>query len=241
MYNNESYSLVLNSQTSNNIINNTNLSSVQYNINWNSILPQKYKRYNVTFQCKSNNSPTVGFAASCPGTTTLTVSSVFSGEIFIGMRFWFPNSIFTITSFGTGTGGIGTYIISGQPTITANTLLYSTNTLFLNNVICSINFGSNNTIENNSSSNKIGVLYPSTFPVHGNNMFTSNLGCTSHDNGPIDIYYPSYNNITVSFNYIDGTPVTRMTHYNLQLYFEPIIEDIKDINENKQNLLSGSY
>ena len=84
-------------------------------------------------------------------------------------------------------------------------------------------------------------MYPYTFPVQGSNLFTSNLSCTSHDNGPIDIFYPSNNNITVSFTNIDGTPVSRMVHYNLQLYFEPIIEDIKDINIQNNYLLSGSY
>ena len=238
---NESYSLILNSQTSTNIINNTNLSSVQYNVNWLNILPQKYRRYNVKFQCKSSNATTTGFVGTVTGTTNvLTVSTVFLGEIFVGMRFWYPNTIWIINSFGTGTGGAGTYILSGIPSVFTNFLLYSTNTLFYNNIVCSINFGSNNTIENNSNSNKIGLLYPYIYPVQGSNLYTSNLACTSHDNGPIDIYYPNNNNITVSLTNIDGTPVTRMVHYNLQLYFEPI-EDIKNTNIQNNNLLSGSY
>ena len=239
----ESYSLILNSQTSTNIINNSNLSNVQYNVEWLNILPQKYRRYNVSFQCKTSNSSTVGFVGTVTGTTNvLTVNTIFQGEIFIGMKFWYPNNIWTITTFGTGTGGAGTYILSGIPTAFTNFLLYSTNTLFYNNVVCSINFGSNNTIENNSNSNKIGLLYPYTYNVQGNNLYTSNLSCSGNDNGPIEIIYPTNNNVTVSFTNIDGSLVTRMTNYNLQLYFEPIIEDIKNINGNIQNnLLSGSY
>ncbi len=236
----ETYSLVLNSQTStSNITNNTNLSNVQYNINWLNILPQKYRRYVVTFQCQSANVQNVGFAGSQTA-GVLTVGNVFNGQIYVGMQYWAPNLICTITSLGTGTGGAGTYNINQTNTV-ANTLLYSTNTLFNSNVICSINFGSNNTVENNSSSNKLGTLYPYNYPVQLSNLYTSNLACTVTDNGPIEIFYPNNNNITVSFTNIDGTPVTRMTNYNLQLYFEPIIEDIKDINIQNNNLLSGSY
>jgi hypothetical protein len=118
------------------------------------------------------------------------------------------------------------------------------NSTFTNNVICSINFGSNNTIESNSSSDKIGALYPASYPVVLQNticLYTSNLLCSACDNAPIEIFYPSNNNITVRFTNIDGTPIPQMTNYNLQLHFEPIIEDIKDINIQNNNLLSGSY
>lgn len=45
----EYYSLVLNSTISTNIINNTSRNSIQYFINWASVLPDKYQRYNLTF------------------------------------------------------------------------------------------------------------------------------------------------------------------------------------------------
>jgi hypothetical protein len=237
----ETYSLVLNSQTStSNITNNTNLSSVQYNINWLSILPQKYRRYFVTFQCQSANVQNVGFVGSQTA-NVLAVTNVFNGQLYVGMQYWIPNIIVTITSFVAGTtGGVGSYNINSANTVGTASLLYSTNTLFNSNVICSINFGSNNTVENNSSSNKLGTLYPYNYPIQGSNIYTSNLACTAHDNGPIEIFYPNNNNITVSFTNIDGTPVTRMAHYNLILYFEPIIEDINE-NIQNNNLLSGSY
>jgi hypothetical protein len=237
----ETYSLVLNSQTSTNITNNTNLASIQYNINWLGILPQKHRRYLVSFQCKTANLTNVGMVGPI-NAGVLSANGVYFGQIYVGMKFWAPNSIPTITSFGTGTGGAGTYNLDNAGLTLGNQLMYSTNSTFTSDVICSINFGSNNTIQNNSGSDIIGTLSPSVYPVQGNNLFTSRLSCTVPDNGPIEIFYPSNNNITVRFTNIDGTPVTRMTNYNLQLYFEPIIEDIKDINGNIQNnLLSGSY
>jgi hypothetical protein len=234
---NESYSLILNSQTSTNIINNTNLSSVKYNVNWLNILPQKYRRYNVKFSFASDNANTVGMVGPLTNGVQTVNGVHYGGPIFVGMKYFNNGDIYTITSFGTGTGFAGTYNIDKNVTF-ANNLLFSTNTLFNSNVICSINFGSNNTIENNTSSNKIGTLYPYTYLVRNPELHTSNLSCSINDNEPIEILYPSNNNITVSLTNIDGTPV-RMTNYNLQLYFEPIIEDI---NENIQNnLLSGSY
>ena len=218
---NESYSLVINSSTDTSIItNNIYLYAYQYNINWQSILPTKYKRFTVTFQCKSANVPNVAFAGSQTG-GVLTVGSVYSNRIYIGMQYFNANAIVTIISLGSGIGLSGTYNIDSN-TVVANTLLYSTNTLLTSNVICSINFGSNNTVQNNSSSDKLGALYPYNYPLITPNVYTSNLGCSVQDNGPIEIIYPTNNNVTVSFTNIDGTPFTRMAQYNLQLYFTPI-------------------
>jgi hypothetical protein len=227
----ESYSLILNSQTSTNIINNSNLASVTYNVNWLNILPQKYRRYNVKFIFASDNANTVGGVGPMNNGVQTYNGIYYGGPIFIGMKYFNKDNIYTITAFGTGTGGTGTYNVEPVATNTPN-LIYSTNTTFTSNVLCSINFGSNNTIENNSASNKIGTIYPYTYAVQSNGLFTSNLSCSIHDNEPIEILYPSNSNITVNLTNIDGTPVSRMTHYHLQLYFEPIEENV---------LLSGSY
>jgi hypothetical protein len=224
----ESYSLILNSQTSTNIINNTNLGSVSYDINWLNILPQKHKRYIVTFQCNTANSNTAYFIAT-QTTTVLTVVNMIHGKIFVGMQYFYGNIVSTVSSFvttgGGGIGGTGTYNIINAVAIATNTAMYSMNSTFTNNVICSINFGSNNTIESNSASDKLGALYPTSYPVILSStitLHTSNLLCTVPDNGPLEIVYPSNNNITVRFTNIDGTPITQMTNYNLQLYFTPI-------------------
>lgn len=235
--NKESFSLILNSQTSTNVINNTNLSNVSYDINWLNILPQKYRRYNVTFRCGTDNANTVGFVGPLTNAVQTVNGVHYGGPIFVGMKYYNNGDIYTITGFGTGTGGAGTYNVDKNVTV-ANNLLFSTNTLFNSNVIISVNFGSNNTIKNNTNSNELGTLYPYNYLVRNPELYTSNLNSCVHENAPIEILYPTNNIITVSFTNIDGSPI-RMTHYHLQLYFEPIIEDI---NENKQNnLLAGSY
>jgi hypothetical protein len=229
---NESYSLVLNSATSTNIINDTRLSSYQYNVNWKNILPQKYSKYIVTFQCKSDNATTVGFSGTING-TTLLVNSVFSGEMYVGLQFLYGNSPFQVHAFGSGNGDIGTYTISNANNVIVTTavIFYSINSTFYNNVICSVNFGGNTTIDDHSSSNKIGTLHSNSYPLNAY-ITTSNLSCATSDNGPIQIMYPTNNNVNVRFTYVDGSEFTQMTDYNLQLYFQPI-------EENK--LLSGGF
>jgi hypothetical protein len=227
----ESFSLILNSQTSTNIINNSNLANLQYNVNWLNILPQKYRRYNVKFIFASDNANTVGGVGPMNNGVQTYNGVYYGGPIFIGMKYFNLNNIYTITSFLTGTGYSGTYSVEPVATINPN-LIYSTNTTFNSNVICSVNFGSNNTIENNSSSNKIGTIYPYSYPVKTDDLYTSNLIASVTDNQPIEILYPSNSNITVNLTNINGTSISRMTHYHLQLYFEPIEENV---------LLSGSY
>jgi hypothetical protein len=50
--------LVLFNSQGNNVINNTNLNYVQYNMNWGSFLPKKYKRFHCQFIFKSVNTTT---------------------------------------------------------------------------------------------------------------------------------------------------------------------------------------
>ena len=48
----EAFQVIFNSQGSN-VINNTNLNAVQYNVNWTSFLPLKYKKFRCQFIFKS--------------------------------------------------------------------------------------------------------------------------------------------------------------------------------------------
>jgi hypothetical protein len=48
----EIYQVIFNTRGSN-VINNTNLNAVQFNVNWASILPDKYKRFRCQFSFKS--------------------------------------------------------------------------------------------------------------------------------------------------------------------------------------------
>ena len=219
----ETYSLILNSQDTTNIVNNTSLSAYQYNIRWDAILPRKYERYSVTYQLKSVNVSTAAFTGSAT-TSVLTVFIMFSGTITIGMQYINSlNQLVTITSFGTGTGGAGTYNINNA-NVTANAVIYSINSTLTNNIICSVNFGYNTTYEqNNSQSPVLGNIYPYQYNINPN-IFTSNLNCSVLDNGPVQIGYPSNQVITVRFTNLNETAFTLMPHYQLQLYFEPIKE-----------------
>jgi hypothetical protein len=61
-------------------------------------------------------------------TTTLTVTAVSSGAIAVGMTVWHTTNtaIGTITAFGTGTGGVGTYTMSASGTLTSRTMSSAT-------------------------------------------------------------------------------------------------------------------
>lgn len=61
-------------------------------------------------------------------TTVLTVTAVTSGAIEVGMTVWHTTStaIGTITAFGTGTGGVGTYTMSASGTVTSRAMSSAT-------------------------------------------------------------------------------------------------------------------
>jgi len=67
------------------------------------------------------------FTGSTAGGTTLTVSAVASGTLYIGMGITTsaaPNTtIGYITAFGTGTGGVGTYTLSATSTVSSTSMV----------------------------------------------------------------------------------------------------------------------
>lgn len=221
----ETYSLILNSQNTRNIVDNSSLSAYQYNISWDAILPRKYERYSLTYQLKSANLTTSIITAVITVAGTLNVTAVSGGSIVVGTQFLIGNALQTITAFGTGTGGTGNYTVTPGP-ITASNTYYSLNSSLTQNIICSVNFGYTTTYEqNNSQSSVLGCIYPYTYPLSNTaNISTFNYNSSFLDNGAIQIGYPSNQNITVRFTTMSGTAFTQMPHYQLQLYFEPIKE-----------------
>ena len=221
----ETYSLILNSQNTTNIVNNSSLSAYQYNINWDAILPRKYQKYNVTYQLKSANLQTAIITAVITVAGTLNVTAVSGGSIVVGTQFLIGNSLQTITATGTGTGGTGNYTVTPGP-ITGSATYYTLNSSLTQNIICSVNFGYNTTFDQgNSQSSVLGCIYPYTYPLSNTaNISTFNYNSSFLDNGAIQIGYPSNQVITVRFTTMNGTAFTQMPHYQLQLYFEPIKE-----------------
>lgn len=223
----QTYSLVLNSQTSPNITNNSNLSAYSYNVNWAGILPQQHKKYNVSFQLKSynTNTNTTYFQGTQSSATILVVNVLVYGTIFIGMQYYNLNVLTTVISFISGTGGAGSYGISGGAINASSTFLYSINSASNKHLLININFGKSNTYDSSSNiSNQLGILCQSPYQINPN-MIISNYNSIVSDNAPILINYPTNNTITVSFNTFDGLPFTQMPHYCLQLYFTPLIDN----------------
>ena len=221
----ETYSLVLNSQNTTNVVSNTSLSAYQYNINWDAILPRKYEKYNVTYQLKSANLQTSIITAVITTAGTLNVSAISGGSIVVGTQFLIGNVLQTITAFGTGTGGTGNYTVNPGP-ITGSATYYSLNTSLTQNVILSVNFGYTTAYEQtNSQSSVLGSIYPYIYPLSNTaNISIFNYNSSFLDNAPIQIGYPSNQVITVRFSNLNGSLFTQMPHYQLQLYFEPIKE-----------------
>jgi hypothetical protein len=84
--------------------------------------------------------------------TTLTVTSVTSGTLYVGMTIYHPNmSTTTITALGTGTGGVGTYTVANSLWISSSAFsspaAYVGRTLkLLNTAAFAINSASSNVI-----------------------------------------------------------------------------------------------
>jgi len=71
--------------------------------------------YNIISAGQGDPSSGALFTASISG-TTLTVTAVAAGALFVGMDLYYPGvpNGLAILSFGTGTGGVGTYTLSGS-------------------------------------------------------------------------------------------------------------------------------
>jgi hypothetical protein len=131
----ETYSLILNSQNTTNIVNNSSLSAYQYNIRWDAILPRQYQKYSVTYQLKSTNLQTSIITATAAA-TLLTVNAVSGTALVVGSQFIQGTAVQTITAFGTGTGGNGTYTISPGFTNASSALYFGIlNTSYIQNIM----------------------------------------------------------------------------------------------------------
>jgi len=232
----ETYSLILNSQNTKNanLANGTN--QVSYSINWDAILPRKYQRYSLRWQLQATSILTTTFEATTVGTTLTVYASTV--PLAVGNGFIYNGQIFIITAYI----GAGTWTLNQAPfaAISVVTLL-SLLILDYDILAVSVNFGKSTTIDQTySSSNIIGYINPTCINA-APNINTYNYNCSFQDNGPIQILYPSNNNITVNILFLDGVTINTTTfNYILQLYFTPISNQ-EVINNNNSNLLSGSY
>lgn len=239
-YNNESYSLILNSQNATNATINGGVYNITYNINWDSLLPRKYKKYSLSWQFKSTNLNTCVFNASLSA-TTLTVNYVSFGLLYIGMQFLVTISasqtqLVTISALGTGTGGTGTYTINNIGVVGA--ALYYSVSGYNNNLAVFSNFGKSLCIDQtNNQSNCIGYIYSLTNPLSSNINSYYYYSCIN-DNNQIEINYPNNQALNIKITQLDfiSNP-SLLGNYVLQLYFSPILEGASISDENL--LLAG--
>jgi hypothetical protein len=237
---NETYSLVLNSQNATNRGANTTLSSISYNVNWDSILPRKYSQYSLNWQLKSNSQNTISFVGTIANNTNAAQIKITGnyGTIYAGMQFLIPNG--NVVSIS-GLVSAGVWSLKENTTANvASQTYYSINNQFVNNIACFINFGKQLTVDqSNGQSNLIGFSYPSITPI-STNINSYSYYSSTLDNGNIQLAYPTNQNITVKFTNVDlSTAPTLFTDYSLQLYFTPIITDQEAINN--AALLAGKF
>ena len=197
---NNTYSLILNSQnlTNSNSILGTN--QVQYNINWCSILPQQYSQYSLRWQLKATSIITTLFEATINGTTLTVIEA--SAPLAVGNTFIYNGQIFIIIALINAVAGTWTLNVA-PPAAVASTIFYVISTDY-NNLAVSVNFGSSKTIDQSFAKNSmIGYIYPNMVNISPN-INSYNYNCSYQDNGPIQILYPSNNNITVNILFLDG-------------------------------------
>lgn len=121
----ESFTVIFSSR-GNNVLNNTSLNSVVYNVNWSSFLPLEHKKFNCQFVFKSENSTTnlinVGYASMNLGKTTIFDGNSNTSNIGLiypvinvtGVASYYSATVNDNNSF------ISNYPISNQITITLN-------------------------------------------------------------------------------------------------------------------------
>ena len=137
----QTYTLILDSQNSTNLISNTNIYACQYYINWDAILEPKYQTYSLTYTLKSVNSTqqTTTFTATTSSITfsgfilgtILTVTASSANSIAVGNDFSLNNITYQIVNQIGGTaGGAGTYTVNTPVVANTFTALFSGNQMF---------------------------------------------------------------------------------------------------------------
>ena len=219
-----------------------------YEINWDDVLPRNYNRFKMafTFQTgggKYQDGMYATFTATVAG-AILTVTAMSTGSQAIQMGQMIQGGLviatattYYISSFGTGTGGIGTYTLSTSAT-NATPVNYTTSYVFngakvvMNSIGKSLSFDTTN----KSQSYTLGYIQRDVQSTTSN---SNNLSAFYLQSPPKTINRPNQNLINISIYNITNnlllvdtsqfTPtvlLTDMTPWNMILEFTPI-EDSK--------------
>lgn len=234
----EKFLILFNSQGSN-VMSNSNLNSVLYNMNWGAILPKKYKRFKCQYVFKSINYSGAILNANGLVSMNLGKVNVFDGNSEIkNLGFVYP----VLASSGSAIVATGTAYQVGT---TLNIVTMTSGGVTLGSTI-QITGGSSGTITalvtgtgltgsyTVTTSQTVGTsAVPVNFFATGSN--STFYSSTNNDNNDFYIDYPVNQQVLVSLNQFDNkTPllagagavntVSKTLHYVLYLSLEGVIE-----------------
>lgn len=210
--------------------NKLNKANVTWAMNWNELFRNnningKYKkcrlRYNlISGSCNTVIATGLGYQSG----TTFTVTNFFNGAISVGGTMIISTVTETIVSFGTGTGGLGTYQTNTSATIgsvvSPVTFIVYTN-WNLANCYVSTNLQSNNSLSTTQNGTILGFATPQLALGDAFDFFL--YSNTTNEPG-VDIIIPQgtqpftislYNHFSNKFFYLFND-----YNYEIMLYFE---------------------
>jgi len=237
----ERFLILFNSQGSN-VIDNSNLNQVLYNVNWGSFLPKKYKRFHCQYVFKSINYN--GAILNANGLVSMNLGrvNVFDGNSqTYNLGFVYP----VLSSSGGGVVATGTAYQAGNTlniaTVTSGSVsLGSTIQITGGNteVITALGTGTGLTGSYTGSvSQTVGTVGApvSFFATGSNSTFYSS---TNNDNNDFYIDYPTNQQVAISLKQFDNitallagaganNTVSKTLHYVLYLSLEGVEEPSK--------------
>lgn len=235
----ERFLILFNSQGSN-VIDNSNLNQVLYNVNWGAFLPKTYKRFRCQYVFKSINYNGAILNANGLVSMNLGKVNVFDGNTETkNLGFVYP----VLSSSGGGVVCTGTGYQAGTTltisTVTSGSVSLGT-TIQLsggtNGVITVLVTGTGLTgIYTTSNSQTTGTAgAPVIFYATGSN--STFYSSTNNDNNDFYINYPTNQQVLLSLRQFDGTTpllagnganntVSKTLHYVLYLSLEGVIDE----------------
>jgi len=246
----KSYTLFLNSTDKTSGTNN----NATFNVNWDAFLPREYDSYKMTysFQTGGGNYKDASTFIQLTGTANitgalLTLTGTFTNALKIGMYIT-GNNITAgtyIVSFGTGTGGVGTYAINtNYSTPIVGSLITSGNLIFSG---CRINCnlkGRSYSYDSTTSSGS-NILGYAQRDIQTGTTSSNSFSAFYLQYPPKTISRPTENQLTISLynlNYLsystllydtdtNGNTLTDSTPWNIIIEFIPVLSAVNSYNK----------
>ena len=233
----EKFSILFNSQGSN-VVDNSNLNQVVYNVNWGSLLPKKYKRFHCNYIFKSINYNGALLISNGLVSMNLGKVNVYDGNSqSYNLGVVYPiiqsssNSVIgTGLAYQVGTTLTVSTVNSGGLTL-GSTVSLNGNSYVITSFLTGTGLTGNYTLSGSQNIGNAGA--PIAFYATGSN--TTSYNSTNNDNNDFYIDYPSNNQITLNLRQFDTTtPLltgagvintpSKLLHYVLYLSLEGVNE-----------------